>query len=75
MNKFSLIVQKIYFWIVYMLKMVYPERIMQSATARKELEELYIKKTAVFSQKVNYAIEYDLMIIVPIYNSAECIEM
>ena len=58
-----------------MLKMVYPERIMQSATARKELEELYIKKTAVFSQKVNYAIEYDLMIIVPIYNSAECIEM
>ena len=75
MNKFSLIVRKIYFWIVYMLKLVYPERIMQSATARKELEELYIKKTAVFSQKVNYAIEYDLMIIVPIYNSAECIEM
>ena len=75
MNKFSLIVRKIYFWIVYMLKLVYPERIMQSATARKELEEFYIKKTAVFSQKVNYAIEYDLMIIVPIYNSAECIEM
>lgn len=51
MNKFSLIVQKIYFWIVYMLKMVYPERIMQSATARKELEELYIKKNSCFQSK------------------------
>ena len=43
MNKFNLIVRKIYFWIVYMLKLVYPERIMQSATSRKELEEFYIK--------------------------------
>ena len=75
MEKLKIMVHKICFQIVYILKLLIPEVAMSSLISKTMLNSFYGKQQAVFNQKVNYAIEYDLMIIVPVYNSAEYLEM
>lgn len=74
MDKLKIMAHKICFQIVYILKLLIPEEGMSSLASKTILSKFYGKQQAVFNQKVNYAIEYDLMVIVPVYNSAAYLE-
>lgn len=71
------LLQKLYIHIGYLLRCGIIER-MTLSKAKKILDDFYPQKAPVFDQKVNYNPEYDLMIIVPVYNTEtyliECIE-
>ena len=71
------LLQKLYIHIGYLVRCGIIER-MTLSKAKRILDDFYSQKVPVFNQKVNYNPEYDLMIIVPVYNTEtyliECIE-
>lgn len=71
------LLQKLYIYIGYLVRCGIIER-MTLSKAKRILDDFYPQKAPVFNQKVNYNPEYDLMIVVPVYNTEtyliECIE-
>lgn len=71
------LLQELFIHIGYLLRYSIIEN-MTFSEAKRIIEEFYPQKTPIFNQKVNYKPEYDLMIIVPVYNTEtylnECIE-